>query len=233
MNSNITIISCNYHSKEFAELLVKSIMVFSNNKHPIVIMDNSGIQELFTCEEYIVVKMEKNMGHGGGLDYLISNYVNTEFTLVFDIDAHILRSGYDLEFLKIMENEKIGLIAPYRGAAKPIHPGVMFFRTEEIKNKIPIKPFNVEIDNYMPIQMDVGQFVPMCLNQMFLKQTIVLKTEAPVYKDVHGQTWMLNGKPTFYHFGYGTRLYGKIEHAGLKKSDIDNMQRILLSQIKF
>lgn len=230
----ITIISCNYHSKDFANILIRSIKAFSNEKYPIIIMDNSKEQELFTNDDYTVIKPEKNMGHGPGLDYLISNYVETEYTLVMDIDAHILRKGYDIELLHLIKSKpQIGLIAPFRGAAKPIHPGMMFFITEDIKNKIPMKPFNIIVDDYTPIQMDVGQFVPMCLNQLYHKTTIQLKAESPIYNDVYGSTWMLNGEKTFYHFGYGTRLYGKIELGGILKSDQDNMKELLFKQIKF
>jgi len=233
-DSNITIISCNYHSKRFAELLIKSVKVFSDKSHKIIIMDNSNEQEIFTCEDYQVIKPEKNMGHGGGLDFLIDNYVNTEYTLVMDIDAHILRKEYDIEFLTILKNKpNIGLIAPYRGLYKPIHPGVMFFRTEDFKNKIPLKPFNINVDNYPPVQMDVGQLAPIALNQIYHKETLTLKYNNPIYQEVHGATWFLNGKETFYHFGYGTRLYGKIEFGGIKKKDLDDMQNKLFNQINF
>lgn len=233
-DSNITIISCSYHSKRFAELLIKSIKVFSHKLHNIILIDNSSKQELFTCEDYQVIKPEKNMGHGPGLDFLINNYVNTEYTLVMDIDAHILRKGYDMELLDILKNKpNIGLIAPYRKIAKPIHPGVMFFRTDDFKNKIPIKPFNINVDNYPAVQMDVGQFAPMILSQIYHKETFTLKYNNPIYQGVRGDTWMLNNKETFFHFGYGTRLYGKIEFGGIKKKDLDNMQDNLFNQINF
>jgi len=229
----ITIISCNYHSKDFADILVRSIKKFSAKKYPVFIMDNSNEQELFNNDDYIVIKSKKNMGHGAGLDYLISNCVNTEFTLVMDIDAHILRRGYDLELLKIIESDsKIGLISPFRTASKPIHPAMMFFRTNDIKNRISMKPFNIMNDN-IPIQMDVGQFIPMSINQIYLKKTILLKEGNPFYKDLFGSTWTLNGEKTFYHFGYGTRLYGKKEFGGILKSEQDEMKKKLFEQLNF
>jgi glycosyltransferase involved in cell wall biosynthesis len=235
MKNSITIISCNYHSKKFADVLIKSINKFSNEKYPIYIMDNSTDQELFTCDDYQVIYLNKNIGHGAGIDYLISNYVETEYTLVMDIDAHILREGYDLEFLEILNNKpNIGLIAPARAVAKPIHPGVMFFRTCDFKNKIPIKHFNLQIDDITNIsfQLDVGQLAPILLSQKLNKDTYTLKWSPSIFNGVRGDTWILNNKETFYHFGYGTRLYNRTEVGTIKKEDIDNMKQLLFEQIK-
>lgn len=233
MKNSISIISCNYNSKQFAEILVKSIIKFSNEKYPIYIMDNSNEQELFTCDDYKVIKLEKNVGHGAGIDHLLNNYVDTEYTLVMDIDAHILRAGYDLEFLNIINNKpSIGLIAPYRNIAKPIHPGVMFFKTEDFKNKIPIKHFNLKVENDISFQLDVGQLAPILLSQKLGKDTYTLKWQRSIFDGVRGDTWLLNNKETFYHFGYGTRLYGRKEIGNIKKEDIDNMKELLFSQIK-
>lgn len=201
---DITIISCNYNTKRFAELLVKSIKTFSSNNYKIVIMDNSIKQELYDNKEYEVIRPDKNMGHGPGLDYLINNHVKTKFTLIMDIDTHILRDGWDKDLIDIMnKNDKIALIAPERCAAKPIHPGMMFVRTNIfVENNIFFHAIKLQHPDMEGMALDVGQCAPILLSAKLKLQTFTLKRKVAIYKDTRGDTWELCGKPTFFHFGY-------------------------------
>jgi len=234
IKNKITIISCYFHSKDFFDVLIRSVKSFSDKNHSVIIMDNSIEQEIFTCKDYTVIKPEKNMGHGPGLDHLINNYVDTEYTLVMDVDTHILRRGYDIDLMDILQKDpNIGLIIPFRCVEKPIHPGVMFFRTDDFKNKIPIKPIKISTDNYPSIYMDVGQAVPIYLNQLYHKKTFTLNRDKSIYDDARGDTWLLNNKQTFHHFGYGTRFYNKTEIGNFKKEKFDDMKSNMLKQINF
>ena len=200
--SDITIVSCNFNTKLFSEVMVKSIKKFSSEPHKLIILDNSMKRELYTNDDYEVVTNLRSHSHGYGLDFLVG-LVETKYTLVLDIDTHILRKGFDIELTKMMErDERVGLVAGGRSAAKSVHPGILFFRTEMIKEHEiffhAVKFMHPELQGHA---FDVGNFAPLKLSYQKLK-TVLLKRTAPVYDDTRGDTWNIGDKSTFYHFGY-------------------------------
>jgi hypothetical protein len=176
----VSIVAVNYKSPDWERLLRDSVKKFSSTDHEIVIWDNSG----------------ENIGHGEGLNRAISQ-THGEYILVLDIDAHILRKGWEDDLIK-MNTDLIA--AEGESLYKPFSPCVNFFKRELFEK---IK------GNYNPIMvrdlcLDVGQHFGFKTVHDGYKMEVLKKENAG-----WGTNYLLNGKPTFYHHWYGTRFNGE------------------------
>jgi hypothetical protein len=229
----ISIIAVNWNTKDWCDLLIDSIKRNSikdkNDKliHEIIIVDNSGE---ITRDDVKVIKTEKNLGHGGGMDLGVKEASN-DYILALDIDSHILREGWEEELLSEYKltskpNKETKLVAAQGGVLKPFRPCVMFFRKEYfIENNFSFSAVPVK-DNF---SLDVGVFFG--LKTLHSGYNVApLRVGEKYYQGVWGDTYLLNGKPTFYHNWYGSRFTGRDEVDGRKVEDFKIAKDNLFSQ---
>lgn len=223
----ITIGSVNWHSQDWAELLVDSIKKYTSEEYEILIYDNSN--NLSPINGARIVSSDANIGHGSGLDALVKE-AKGKYFLALDIDAHVFRKDWDKDLIELYESdEKNRLVAAQGGVLKPFRPAVMFFEPAFFLNKgYTFKAIPVPCDKGH-FTLDVGvtfgfrvlhdgykvQFLPWC------------KTE---YKDTWGEEYELKGKRTFYHNWYGTRFHERNEIDGRKKEDMLRLKANLFKQ---
>ena len=211
----ITVVSVNYHSTDFASLMIDSVRRHSKEEYPILILDNSG--DLPEDIGATVTKAGGNCGHGPGLDRIVPQ-VKTQYTLVLDIDSHVLRAGWEDEFLAILtSDEKVKLISAEGIPTKVFCPFVQFFETEYFtKGGFTFREKGMRDCSdlgYGQLYLDVG--VDFGLETMRRGNKVhVLKSGDTYYASQwhseHGKNrnvFNLNGVPSFYHHWYGSRFY--------------------------
>ena len=224
----ITIGAVNWHSKDWARLLIDSVQKHTKEDYEILIFDNSNnLPDIDGCR---IIHSTDNVGHGRGVDSLIKE-AKGDYFLALDIDAHILRDGWDTELIELYKSdEKNRLIAAQGGVLKPFRPAVMFFDTEFFKKQgYTFKAVAVPCDKGH-FTLDVGvTFGFRVLHDGFKVQ--FLPYEKTEFKDVNGEEYSLNGVRTFYHNWYGTRFYDTDEVDGRKKEDILKLKDNLFKQV--
>lgn len=218
----ISIVAVNWNTRDWCDLLIDSIKRNSNGDHEIIIVDNSWEIDTLNAK---VVKTGGNLGHAGGLDLGIKE-ASGDFILVLDIDSHILRSGWEDDLMNAYNsNPQNRIVAAQGGALKPFRPCVMFFEKKYfIDNNFSFSAVPIK-----EMALDVGIYFAMkTLHSGF--KIAPLEVGKKYYEDVWGDTYFLNGKPTFYHNWYSSRFTGRKEVDGRKVEDFKKAEANLFRQ---
>lgn len=205
----ISIVSVNHNCLEWMKLLVASVRKFTSMKHEIVILDNhsqdGSVEWLEQQSDIKKILLSMNIGHGRGMDMAIKNATNRH-CLVLDIDAHILRAGWDFDIVSLYGSKHdCQLVAAKGGEAKPVHPCVMFFDVEFFKKHklsfVPTKEYDVGRKLY-PDVINLGYSV--------LRIPVGYEAEGKkFYPGAYGDAYYMNDEPTFYHNWYSARMWQK------------------------
>lgn len=222
-----TIGAVNFNTSDWAKLLVESIRRNSSDEHEIIIVDNSD--NLGDIPGVTILKPGGNIGHGAGLDMAI-HAASNEYFLALDIDAHILRPGWERDLLNLLAGDA-EIVGAEGGPLKPYRPCVSFFRTDYFLRKghsfesVPISCKG----GFMTI--DVGVFFALrTLHDG--REIIPLKVGDSAYENVWGDTYWLNGEPTFYHNWYSSRFStGADVIDGRTKTDFETGKASLFRQV--
>lgn len=223
----ITICAVNWFAKDFAQLMVDSIVFKSKNINEIeiIIVDNSGEldwEKDFNKYDGITFHHQKNnLGHGAGLDLAIKE-AKGEYILVLDIDSHILLQDWDEKLIKYFEDNKLDYMAGEGGLVKPVRPCVAFFRRDWfIDGKYSFVAEEVKCGNGNFLRFDVGvsmyhQAIHAGANTELFPY---MKTQ---FADVFGNEYGLRGERFVYHNWYSCRWFDKF---GKRVHDnIDNVK---------
>jgi len=214
-NPKISIIAVNWWAKEFAKLLFRSLYSKSYGcNYEFILVDNSGEIDnnnlrnegvLFEAVNTVVLKLNKNLGHGHGMDHGIKN-ASGEYILILDIDAHILLDEWDKKLISLFEENKDLKLATASdgGLLKPARPLAMFFRKDVfIANNISMAAKDCD-----GAKFDVGVHAYFKILSIYGDRSVYrLLGQKTAYNDVLGNEYALNGERFVYHNWYGTRWY--------------------------
>jgi hypothetical protein len=207
----VSVVAVGYHSKEWEDLLRRSVEKFTAGTHEVIVVDNDA----------------SNIGHGSGLDMAIQRAAGT-YIAVMDIDAHMILQGWDNRMVAALSVFGDGMLAAEGGGIKPIRPCLEFFKKAwffRYGHSFRAK----EIDG---LKLDVGIF-------MYLKalqdghRVELMKYAKTGYSGVWGEEYTLGGVPVAYHNWYGTRFWpDKKEVDGRKVEDYLTAKESLMRQVK-
>jgi glycosyltransferase involved in cell wall biosynthesis len=203
----ITILTVNHNTLDFLQLLVQSVRKFRGEvPTTIMVIDNDstdGSREWVAAQPDVEAHLlDRNAGHGPGLDYGLSR-VSTRFVLVLDSDAHLQRTGWDVDLMKLYQADpRLRLIAALGGVEKPIHPCFMFFEAPYFKSS----QFSfVARDGH-----DVGRKI---YYDVLAAGFHVLRVECGYeahrqnfYPGTFGTEYYIFQQPTIFHTWYATRM---------------------------
>lgn len=228
----ISIVTVNYNGREWIELLVKSVRKFTVAPHELVVVDNAsedGSQAWLEAQRDVrLIALDKNVGHGAGLDYGIAQ-ARMKYVLVLDSDAHLQRPGWEDSLIDFYQRDaQTRLIAaaggdPNAPNPKPIHACLQFFEREFfIDNKL----------SFVPSQYDVGR--KNYYDVIGLGYNVVrIPAGRKSYPGSYGDTYYVDGKPTLYHHWYSSRMYrvpagGRVDN--YEKRDFEAYKHRLFSE---
>jgi hypothetical protein len=180
------VVTVNFHSDDFLDLLRESIDRFSVTNPKLLVIDN-------TLE---------NRGHGEGLN-LGAFQVTTDYTMFVDVDTHFTLHGWDEMLLKAI----VGLDAIFgRGVpTKPVRPACMFMKTTVAQwyrweatpgykgHRVTPEGRDVGVTAYYEIDAHDRPY------EFF--ETIPNR-----YGTANGEEFCWDGKPFIYHHWHGTHL---------------------------
>jgi len=236
MTPLISIVAVNIDSPEWAELLIKSIRMFTSNPYEIIVVDNNSLdinlEWLRAQSDIVLLEANYNLGHGGGIDFGLT-IAQGRYVCALDIDAHLQRSRWDTDLLSLYHNNDrtrlIGCVGPEQ---KPLHPPLFFFERDFIRdNKIRFQ-YN---PNGGPKNTDSCQQAYWDILDLGFEALRIPKGPH-FYEGAIGDEVWLDGKPTIYHNWYGTRFNDnnpktrKAELDGYKYEDHIERKRLLFEQ---
>jgi glycosyltransferase involved in cell wall biosynthesis len=227
----ISIVAVNYNSRDWIELLVKSVRKFTLAAHELVIVDNASEDDsqvwLEAQPDVRLFTLRQNVGHGRGLDHGIRQ-ARFKYVLVLDADAHIQRTGWDEDILNLYwQDNGTRLVAagggdPNAPNPKPIHACFQFFEREFfLGNGL----------SFIPGQYDVGR--KNYYDVLDLGYKVVRVMAGPkFYPDTYGDEYYIEGRPTFFHQWYSSRMSkvpagGKVDN--YSKEDYEANKRHVFS----
>lgn len=106
INDLITVLTVNYNTSDFIELMLYALMQLTSNPYRVIICDNGSnkkdliklkrMTKLYNNISIILRKQTKagSFGHGEALDYLVQ-LVETDYFVVMDADAIFLANDWD------------------------------------------------------------------------------------------------------------------------------------------
>jgi len=228
----LSIVSANVDSFEWAELFVKSVRKFTSTDYEIIIIDNNSLpQNLVWLErqkDIRLIKLNYNSKHGGALD-MGTNLARAPYVCFLDIDSHVQRKGWEKDLFELYRSDpKIRLIGVIGPEIKPLHPPLFFYdRNIILEHKL-------SFEHIPGVSTDTGQKVYWDILKLGFKVER-LKKGKKIYPLCHDEIY-LNDKPTFYHHWNGTRFN---EHnPKIRKAKLDGItieehlkgKRLLFSQ---
>jgi hypothetical protein len=182
----ITVVTVNFHSNDFLELLTESIDRFSITDPRLRGIDN-------TIE---------NRGHGEALN-LAAAVVDTEYTMFVDVDTHFTLYGWDQMLLQAITEYDV--IFGRGVTVKPVRPACMFMRTSVAKkydwratpgykgHRVTPNGFDVGVQAYHNVVKDGLRFA-------------FFETIPNRYGTNNGEEFCWQNKPFIYHHWHGTHL---------------------------
>jgi glycosyltransferase involved in cell wall biosynthesis len=207
MKPELTVITVNYNTREWLELLVQSLRKFAPPvPTQMIVVDNGskdGSREWLTKQDDLtVLEMPANIGHGRGLDLAFS-HAWTSWVAVFDVDAHVQNPDW-FGLLGEAYSREPGcrLVAAAGGSVKPIHPIFMFFSSAFFRQH----HFRFEARD----GFDVGRKIYFDIVDLGFKVNAVQpsyeENQKKFYGNVFGTDYYFGGRPTIYHNWYSARM---------------------------
>ena len=202
MNPEISIVSAHVSSPSWAKLLVQSIRKYTTVPYEIVIIDNHSVPETLTWLEaqsdVRLVRFYANLRHGGSLD-VGARLAKAPLVCFLDIDSHVQRIGWDTDLIALydsdLKNKLIGVKGP---DSHPLVAPLFLFEKKFV------------VDQWITFEYRPNDPAGDTAQQAFIDiqakgyKVVRLELGNPLY-DCGGDEVYLNGLPTFYHHGNGTR----------------------------
>jgi len=225
----ISIVAVNYNSRDWIQLLVKSVRKFTTAPHELIIVDNAsedGSKEwLAEQSDVSLMPLSANVGHGLGLNTGIDK-AQYRYILVLDADSHLQRVGWDYDLYRLYNQDgKTRLVAagggdPNAPNPKPIHACFQFFERRFF------------LDNglsFVPNAYDVGR--KNYYDTIRLGYNVVrVMAGVKFYPGAYGDEYYFDGKPTIYHHWYSSRMWKKEQIDNYRKSDFEKNKRAIFAQ---
>lgn len=202
----ISIIVVNYNAYDFLGLLLESLEIYSSLPHETIVVDNSLDPRHINRPHVHQFIMERNTGHGYGLNYgILQNarmFPDHEYTMFLDVDCHFLRNSWELPFLKKMET--YDLIGGRGVPAKPIRPACMFFK-KKLQHYNWQDTAGYQGHRITPEGYDVAilAYHQICADGF---RVGLLEGQRNRYGTLNGEEWCIDGIPLVYHHWHGSHL---------------------------
>lgn len=199
---DISIITVNYNSYDFAKLLIESIRNFTLQSYEIILVDNSLYKQPIPYPEVVVLPQDSNIGHGEGLNIGVKA-AQSPIVVFFDIDCHVLSHYW--ERLIIDRLKEVDVIGGRGVEAKPIRPAFMAMKTSTALkydfrptegyqgHRVTPEGFDVAISAYHKMTED-GILIEL------------LDSQPNRYHTLNGEEWLIDGIPICYHHWHGSHL---------------------------
>lgn len=195
----ISIITVNWDSYDFLDLLIESLDIFSSMPHELIVIDNSTNKQ--QRSNVLQFYMNENIGHGPGLNEGVK-HAKYPFIMFLDVDTHFLCHGWEKYFLNMMD--EFDVIGGKGVEIKPIRPSCMFLKREFAHydwratdgykgHKITPEGMDVAIPAYYQMKKDgvkIGLF----------------ENGPNRYGTYTGEEWIISETPLVYHHWSGTWL---------------------------
>ena len=203
----ITVLTVNHNTLDYVTLLVRSVRKFRGSvPTAITVIDNystDGSREWLGSQPDVEAHLlDCNTGHGPGLDYGLSR-VKTRFVLVLDSDAHLLRSDWDVDLIKLYEADpRRRLIAAKGPVQKPVHPCFMFFEAQYFRSN--------QLSFLAREGHDVGRRLYYDVTEagfdVFRIECEFDANGQKFYPPGIGTEYYIDERPTIFHMWYATRM---------------------------
>ena len=208
---SISIISVNYNSYDWQNLLIASIDKYSYAKHDIFIFNNSSNAIRFVDKKprhrELACFNGHNAGHGFGLN-VGAHEAKGEYVLFLDIDCHILKEGWEKAFLfkarhKLRDADIIAASGP---PEKPLRPACMFMKREIAiqYDYMPTEGYKGHRETPEGFDVAIKAYHKMVADGLTFQW---MESFPNRYGTATGEEWGLDGEPIIYHHWHGSHIH--------------------------
>ena len=225
----ISIITVNWNSYDFLDLLIESLAWYSYIPHELIVVDNSDQPREINKPHVHQFVMPANIGHGRGLNHgvykSLEMFPRHSFVMFLDVDCHMVSHNWEEPLIKKMKDHH--LVGGKGVPSKPIRPACMFMRKELARydwadtlgyrgHRNTPDGFDVAIKAYYKILAD-GYSVGF------------LTSQSGRYGTLNGEEWCVNDRPLVYHHWHGSHL--KERQVDFPDADLIADKHLLFGQI--
>ncbi|HEG43178.1 MAG TPA: glycosyltransferase [Phycisphaerales bacterium] len=230
----VTVVSVNHNTLDFIKLCVSKVFEHTEIPLKMIVVDNNStdgsLEYLQSDPRVRLLFIEKNMGHGPALD-LAMKYVDTEYVVVLDSDAHPIKNGWLRALIDPINDEVLASGVHY--SRQYVHPCCMALKVDTfIKNNMTYRsnwPPNEEVERLGKTHWDVGENISMKILQMGKKLHYIPSSNTPT-QSIIGSEY---GGIVYHHF-YGTRIktegldtvFGGLTGSEIEQSKISHFRSI-------
>lgn len=191
----------------WAELLIKSIRLFTAIEHEVIVIDNCSLLEnlawLRKQKDIRLISNTTNIFHGGAMDQG-TELARGRYVCHMDSDSHFQRSGWDKDMISLYHENSLTRLVCKGGPihiGKPVHPPIFFYERDFIlNNKLSFRHLKD-----VPKSTDTAQAAYWDILDLGFKVKLLARG-SQIYDRADGDEIWINGQPTMYHHHYGTRL---------------------------
>src|SRR5690348_10055891 len=119
----VSLITVNWNSYDFLQLLIESVQQFTHIPYELIIIDNSRNPITVEGPHIYQFVIGENIGHGGGLNLGLQKASN-EHIIFLDCDTHFLKHNWEDGFLE----SKCDVVVAKGVPEKPIRPACLFMK---------------------------------------------------------------------------------------------------------
>lgn len=220
----ISIITANWNSYDFLDLMIESLEIYSKLPYELIVIDNSTNKQQISRDNVFQHLMPENVGHGEGLNRGVK-LAKFDFIMFLDVDTHILCHDWEEPFLGMMN--QFDVIGGRGVPAKPIRPACMFMKKEfsdydwrpsdGYKGERGIIPgFDVAIQAY----------------HKMIKDGVKIKLLEHIpnrYGTIVGEEFCIDEKPLIYHHWHGSHITER--QIDFPNCNLKENKKLLFSQI--
>ncbi len=204
----ISIVTAMTDSPEWAELLIKSIRLFTTMDHEIIFIDNCSKPESLAWvnkqKDIRLVTNTVNVFHGGAMDQG-TELAEGRYVCHMDLDSHFQRKGWEQDVLNVYHHNPLTRLVCKAGPislCRPVHPPMFFYeKAFVLDNKLSFKH-----QRGIPRSTDTAQKTYWDILDLGYRVEHISKAML-IYDGTGGDEIWINNQPTMYHHHYGTRLH--------------------------
>jgi glycosyltransferase involved in cell wall biosynthesis len=220
----ISIISVNWNSYDFLELLIESLERYSSLSYELIVIDNSVKKQQIIRDSVFQYMMPENIGHGQGLNEGVK-LTKFPFVMFLDVDTHILCHNWEEPFLKMME--EFDVVGGRGVPAKPIRPACMFMKREfSFYDWRASEGYKGERGEIQGFDVAIQAYHQMLKDGVRIK---LLEHIPSRYETIVGEEFCIDGVPICYHHWHGSHI--KERQIDFPNCDLTENKELLFSQI--
>ncbi len=227
----LSIVTVNWNSYEYLNLLLESIERFTYYNYEIVVVDNSDkdLQQPIKAKNTHQLPQTSNIGHGAGLNlgvnFALNEFPQNPFVVLLDCDTHFVLHEWDRYLTSLCDQYDV--IGGKGSIPKPIRPAFLMLHAEIAAQDWTATPgykgHRITPEGY---DVAISAYHKLVAEGKRMKLLEPIKNQ---YGTLNGELYCVHNEPFIYHHWSGT--WSHIRQADFPNDDLEADKRLMFSKI--